>query len=105
MQGYQLTFFTLRSRKHAGKPLGQWLLEEAQRLGVRGASLVSASEGYGEHGQVHSARFFELGDQPVEVTMAVTAEELARLMARVAEEQLKVFYTKVPAEFGTTGEV
>lgn len=103
MQGFQLTFFTVRNRKHGGKPLAQWLLEEAQGLGVRGASLVSASEGFGEHGQVHSVRFFELGDQPVEVTMAITADELTRFMARLTEEQVKVFYTKVPAEFGTTG--
>jgi len=104
MQGYQLSLYTLRNRKHDGKPLGQWLLEDAQRLGVRGASLSSASEGYGQHGQVHSARFFELGDQPVEVTMALSAEELARFMARLLEEQIKVAYTKVPVEFGTTGE-
>jgi PII-like signaling protein len=105
MQGYQVTFFTVRNRKHGAKPLGQWLLEEAQRLGVRGASLVSASEGFGQHEQVHSERFFELGDQPIEVTMSVTAEELERFMARLAAEQVKVFYTKVAAEFGTTGEV
>lgn len=104
MNGFQLTLFTLRNRMHEGKPIGQWLLEEAQRLGVRGASLISVSEGYGHHAQVHSARFFELGDQPVEVTMALSTDELARFMARLAEEQIKVFYTKAPIEFGTTGE-
>ncbi|MGA3158394.1 MAG: DUF190 domain-containing protein [Steroidobacteraceae bacterium] len=104
MNGFQLTLFTLRNRMHAGKPIGQWLLEEAQRLGIRGASLISVSEGYGQHAQVHSARFFELGDQPIEVTMALSSDELARFMARLAEEQIKVFYTKTPIEFGTTGE-
>jgi PII-like signaling protein len=104
MQGFQLSLFTVRNRKHGATPLGQWLLEEAHRLGVRGASLISASEGYGQNGQVHSARFFELGDQPVEITMALSTAELERFMARLAEEQIKVFYTKVPIEFGTTGE-
>jgi PII-like signaling protein len=104
MQGYQLTLFTVRNRTHAGKPLGQWLLEEAQRLGVRGASLISVSEGYGKDARVHSARFFELGDQPVEVTMALSTEEVARFMARLAEEQINVAYTKVAVEYGTTGE-
>jgi PII-like signaling protein len=104
MQGYQLTLFTIRNRKHGSKPLGQWLLEEAQRLGVRAASLISASEGYGQDDQVHSARFFELGDQPVEVSMALSTEELTRFMARLAEEQIKVAYTKVAVEYGTTGE-
>jgi uncharacterized protein len=104
MNGYQLTLFTLRNRMHKGKPIGQWLLEEARRLGVPGASLISASEGYGHDAEVHSARFFELGDQPIEVTMALSTEELARFMARLGEEQIKVFYTKVPIEYGTTGE-
>jgi uncharacterized protein len=104
MNGYQLTLFTVRNRTHAGRPIGQWLLEEAKRLGIRGASLISASEGFGQHSHVHSARFFELGDQPVEVTMALSTEELTRFMARLKEEQLKLFYTKVPIEFGTTGE-
>jgi hypothetical protein len=36
--------------------------------------------------------------------MALSAEELARFMARLLEEQIKVAYTKVPVEFGTTGE-
>ncbi|GKS70104.1 hypothetical protein W03_21080 [Nitrosomonas sp. PY1] len=41
MQGYQLTFFTLQDRKHDGTPLGEWLLHEARRLGLNGATVDS----------------------------------------------------------------
>lgn len=104
MQGYQLTFFTQQDRKHGGVPLGEWLLQEARRLGVGGATLLAAAEGYGHAGRIHSAHFFELADQPVEVTMAVTAEEAERMFARLREENDRVFYVKTPIEFGVTGE-
>lgn len=105
MQGYQLTFFTQQDRKHHGHPLADWLLQEARRLGVQGATLVSATEGYGHAGRIHSAHFFELADQPLEVTMAVTTDEADRYFARLQEEQVRVFYVKTPIEFGMTGEI
>jgi PII-like signaling protein len=104
MQGYQLTFFTQQDRKHHGHPLADWLLQEARRLGVQGATLVSATEGYGHTGRIHSAYFFELADQPLEVIMAVTTEEADRFFALLREEQVRVFYVKTPIEFGMTGE-
>ena len=105
MQGFQLTFFTQQDRRHAGKPLGEWLLDEARRLGIGGATLLTGSEGFGHGGKLHSAHFFELADQPVELTLAVSAAEAERLFARLGEVGVKVFYVKTPVEYGTTGEV
>ncbi|MFN4362254.1 MAG: DUF190 domain-containing protein [Hylemonella sp.] len=104
MQGYQLTFFTQQDRRHGCTPLGEWLLEEARRLGLRGATLTTAAEGYGHEGRIHSSHFFEQADQPLEVTMAVTADEADRLFARLREENVRVFYVKTPIEFGMTGD-
>ena len=105
MQGYQLTFFTQQDRRHAHLPLGEWLVQEARRLKIRGATLIAATEGFGHGGRLHSAHFFELADQPQEITMAVTAEEAERLFARLRAEKIDIFYVKTPIEFGTTGEV
>jgi len=104
MQGFQLTFFTQQDRTHGGRPLGDWLVTEARRLGIGGATLVLAAEGFGHHRRIHAARFFELAEQPVEVTMAVTAEEAERFFDRLRQEHIKIFYVKTPIEFGTTGE-
>lgn len=104
MQGFQLTFFTQQDRTHDGQPLGDWLVAEARRLGIGGATLVLAAEGFGHHRRIHAARFFELADQPLEVTMAVTAEEAARMFERLRREGIKIFYVKAPIEFGTTGD-
>jgi uncharacterized protein len=104
MQGYQLTFFTYQDRRHKGRPLGDWLVHVAEELGLRGATLVGAGEGFGHHKRLHSVRFIDLSDQPLEVVMVLSHEECDRLFERLRTEQVKVFYVKTPAEFGTLGE-
>ena len=104
MRGFQLTFFTQQDHRHKGKPLAHWLIEEARAMGIGGATLVAASEGFGHHRRMHSAHFLELADQPVEVVMAVTEDEADRLFARLKAEKVKLFYTRSPVEFGTTGD-
>lgn len=58
MQGYQLTFFTQQSRKHNCSPLGEWLLQEARKLGISGATLTVASQGFGHDGTSCIQRIF-----------------------------------------------
>ncbi|WP_374509799.1 DUF190 domain-containing protein, partial [Niveibacterium sp.] len=104
MQGVLLNFYTEQNRKHHGRPLAEWLLDEARRLGVSGATLLHAAEGFGRAGRLHAAHFFELADQPVEVSMAVSPEDADRMMARVREEGIKLFYMRIPVEFGSTAD-
>jgi len=104
MQGYQLTFFTQQNRQHGDSLLAGWLVEEAKILGIRGATLITATEGFGHDGRFHSAEFFDLADQPLQVVMAVSAEEMRLLFARLEDEDVRVFYTKAPIEFGMTGK-
>lgn len=104
MNGYQITFFTQQDKRHHGNPLADWLLHLAKEMGLRGATLIAGSEGFGHHGRIHSAHFFELADQPQEVLMAVTAEEAERLFERLKAEDVHLFYVKTPVEFGILGE-
>ena len=104
MNGYQITFFTQQSRKHKGKPIGDWLIELAKELRLHGATLMTAAEGIGRSGRIHSAHFFELADQPLEVVTIVTADESDQLFARLRAENVRLFYVKAPIEFGTLGE-
>lgn len=105
MHGYQLTFFTQQDRKHKGQPLAQWLLEEARNMGINGATLIPAAEGFGHDRKIRSAHFFELADQPLEVTMAVGEADAARLFARLKEEGVNIFFVKAPIEYGMTGDL
>ena len=103
MKGYQITFFTHQDRRHKGKSLGDWLVHLAQEMRLSGATLLAGGEGFGHRGRLHSAHFFELADQPVEVMMAVSEEEAARLFARLEGEGVHLFYVKTPVEFGMLG--
>ncbi len=104
MDGFQLTFFTQQDRRHGSQPLAHWLLEEARALGIRGATMIPAAEGFGHGGKIRSIHFFELTEQPIELTMAVTGEEADRLFARLQEEKVNIFYVKAPIEFGMTDD-
>lgn len=104
MQGYQLTFFTQQDRRHGGLPLGEWLVQEARSLGVAGATLIAATEGFGHDRKLHSAHFFDLADQPIEIMMAISQEDTDRLFEKLREERINIFYIKIPIEFGMIGE-
>jgi PII-like signaling protein len=103
MDGYQITFFTQQDKRHRGEPLGEWLLALARSLHLPGATLIAASEGFGQHGRIHSAHFFELADQPQEVQLVVSAADAARLFERLEAEGVHLFYVKTRVEFGTLG--
>lgn len=104
MKGYQLTFFTQQDRRHRHEPLAEWLLLAARDLGIGGATIIPASEGYGHDRRIHSAHFFELADQPQEVLMAVSDDECERLFDLLKNEGVYLFYMKSPVEFGVLGK-
>ncbi len=101
MKGYMITFFTQQDRRHHGKLLGEWIIHLAREMGLPGATLIAGGMGYGQHGRIHSAHFFELADQPQEIQMAVSEEDAERLFHRLKEEGIHVFYIKTPVEYGT----
>jgi PII-like signaling protein len=104
MKGYQLSFFTIQSHRHQGKPVHQWLMQLVKEMGLRGATMIPATEGFGSHRRMHSVHFFELVDQPVEIVVAVTQGECDRLFERLEVERVHLFYVKSEVEFGTLGE-
>jgi len=104
MKGYQITFFTQMNKRHHGKPVADWLVQLAKEMGLPGATLIAAAEGFGHHRRIHSAHFFELADQPQEVQMAVSEVDAERLFARLKAEGVHLFYVKNLVEFGALGE-
>ena len=101
MQGTYLRFYVHENRKHRGILLYEWLLERAKKAGIHGGSAFRAIAGFGRHGVLHEQHFFELaGDLTVEVEFLLSDEEAAMLLDLLRREQVRVFYAKVPAEFG-----
>lgn len=104
MDGSFLRFYVHENDRLHGRLAWEWLLAEANSLGVRGGSAFRAVAGFGQHRVLHEERFFELaGSVTVEVEFIVTEDEAQRLLELVASEKLRVFYARVPAHFGVIG--
>jgi PII-like signaling protein len=103
MNGFLVIFFTQQNRRHHGKMLGEWIVDLAKEMGLRGATLTTGIEGFGHTGRLHSSHLFELADQPIEIRLAMTEEESVRLFERLEAEDISLFYIKAPIEFGTVG--
>jgi PII-like signaling protein len=104
MQGYQLSFFTQQDRMMHRQTLAQWLLEQARSLGISGATLIAADEGFGHERKLRSVHFIELADQPLEVTMALSREEADRMFDLLKQNDVNVFYTLTPIEYGMSDQ-
>ena len=104
MKGFLVIFFTQQNRRYQGKMLGDWIVDLAKEMGLRGATLSTGIEGFGHTGKLHSSHFFELADQPTEIRLAISDEEFERLFKRLEDEDFSLFYIKTPVEFGTVGK-
>ena len=104
MNGVYLKFFVQENVRHDGRLLHEWLLDVAMTLKLPGCSVFRSIAGYGHHQQRHAQAFFELqGNLPLEVVFALTEEDAARLLQRVADDKLALFYIRMPVEYGVTG--
>ena len=103
LQGSICRFYLHETDRHGGRMLWEWLLGEANRLGIRGGSAFRAIGGFGRHHVVHENHFFELaGSATIEVEFIVTEEEARQLLALLEKEKVHAFYALTPAQFGTS---
>lgn len=99
-KGYQLTFYTLQSRKYNGDYIADWLERIAQLAGISGITVTNTTKGLGHDGKWHSASFFELADQPLEIIMITDEETCIKLFTLLEEQKPNLFYTKTAIEYG-----
>jgi PII-like signaling protein len=101
MQGSFCRFYVHENDRHHGRPLWEWLLEQANHLGIRGGSAFKAMAGFGRHHVLHEDRFFELGGAlGIEVEFIVSDDETRQLLELLRREKVNAFYALVPARFG-----
>ncbi|WP_319240477.1 DUF190 domain-containing protein [uncultured Propionivibrio sp.] len=101
MTGEYLRLYVDERRRHHGVLLWEWLLEQANAIGIRGGSAFRAIGGFGRHHVLHESQFFELaGSTAVEVEFIVDAKEAEAMMSLVRNAGICVFYVRVPVEFG-----
>ena len=101
MEGSFLRFYVDEKRSHHGVLLWAWLLEKANKLGIRGGSAFRAMAGFGRHHHLHEDRFFELaGNAGIEVEFIVNEDEMKQILALIHQEKIRIFYARIPAHFG-----
>lgn len=104
MKGSQLTVYAANQTHRVGHvTVVDWLLDEAKRAGIRGATVTEVAEGVDARGKYHAARFFELTDQPVAVTVIAGDDEIDALLGALRESGVRLFYTRAPIEYGLVG--
>jgi uncharacterized protein len=101
MQGSFLRFYVHEGQRHQRRLVWEWLLEQANGLGIRGGSAFRAMAGFGRHHVLHESTFFELaGSLTVEVEFIVSDAEAKQLLDLLDSEGVRLFYARVPALFG-----
>jgi PII-like signaling protein len=103
MQGICLKLFVSEAHRHGGDLLYEWLLGQAKKMGILGGTAFRSIAGYGRHGRLHEQAFFELaGELPVEIEFLLDAYQVDQLMELLRANNIKLFYVKMPAEYGVT---
>ena len=101
MKGVFLRFYMLESHRHRHLLLHEWLLQEARKLGIHGGTVFRAVAGFGHHGKLHFQHFYELaGELTMQIDFVVSEQEADALMELVRREEIRLFYLRLPAEFG-----
>jgi len=101
MDGSFLRFYVNEGHRHRHRLVWEWLLEQANKLGIRGGSAFRAMAGFGRHHMLHEQHFFELaGSLTVEIEFIVSDEEAKRLLELLEKEKIRLFFARVPAQFG-----
>lgn len=104
-KGSQLTLYaSSQSHRKLHKTVVEWVLDEIEKVGIHGVTVTEVSEGIDAHGKYHAARFFELADQSVAVTVAAADEQIDTLLANLDAGGVRMFYTRCPVEFEVLGD-
>ena len=99
-KGYEILFITPQNRRHEGKLVSKLIIDMAKDHGVQRVTTRMDSEGQGLSGHLHSAHFFELADQPMEIMFVVAQETGEKLIEAVRAAGIHVFCVRKQVEFG-----
>jgi hypothetical protein len=76
-QGKLLRIFIGESDKHDGMPLYEWIVREARRQGLAGATVLRGLEGFGAHSRLHTAKILRLSaDLPIVVEIVDSEDKI-----------------------------
>ncbi len=82
VEGCLLRIFIGESDKHAGKPLYEWIVQQAREHGLAGATVLRGMMGFGAHSRIHTFKIERLSeDLPIVIELVDTREKLEKFLA------------------------
>jgi PII-like signaling protein len=84
--GTLLRIFIGESDTHQGKPLHEWIVREARRQGLAGATVLRGLEGFGAQSRLHTTKILRLStDLPLVIEMVDTREKIETFLPALDE--------------------
>jgi PII-like signaling protein len=76
-EGHMLRIFLGESDRHEGVPLYEWIVREARRHGLAGATVFRGLAGFGAKSRLHTAKILRLSlDLPVVIEIVDTIDKI-----------------------------
>ena len=83
-EGQLLRIFIGESDKFQGKPLYEWIVQQAREKGLAGATVLRGIEGFGRASRIHTAKIVRLSeDLPVVIEIVDVPEKIEPFVALV----------------------
>jgi hypothetical protein len=83
-EGLVLRIFIGEAAKHRGRPLYEWLVLEARKKGLAGATVLRGMMGFGASSRIKTSKILRLSeDLPVVVEVVDTAAKLEQFLSDI----------------------
>ncbi len=105
--GHLLRIFIGENDRHEGQPLYAWIVREARRQGLAGATVLRGLEGFGAHSRLHTARILRLStDLPIVVEIVDTRDKIENFLPVIDKAIVEGLATleKVEIRFYRSGQ-
>ena len=88
-QGQLLRIFIGESDKKGSKPLYEWIVQEARKQKMAGATVLRGMQGFGAHSLIHTTKILRLSDDlPVIVEIVDLSDKIEAFLNHI-EPQIK----------------
>ena len=85
-EGQLLRIFIGERIRHKGRPLYEWIVMEAKRSGLAGATVLRGVMGFGANSRIHTTKIMRLSeDLPIIIEIVDTAEKLEAFLERIGD--------------------
>ena len=85
-EGCLLRIFIGESDKKDGMPLYAWIVRQAKKQGLAGATVIRGIEGFGAESHIHTARILQLStDLPIIIEIIDTQDKIDAFLPIVDE--------------------